>query len=170
MYLGTPFLTNFRRHGSTYDEKSQKWGYFLLFKGIDYFYPFIHSNSPNRLSRIDRLQNTLAKMEKKKEMLKFDENLLKCKFEKEISEISQKLKSCCYEDPNAFWHIHKHEVELPLKNEFHGRLRRSKAITMNSEQLRYCKEEIKSLLQKGLIRKSHSPIACFGFYVNNNHL
>lgn len=43
MYLGTPFLSNFRRHGSSYDEKSQKWGYFLLFKGIDYFYSFIHS-------------------------------------------------------------------------------------------------------------------------------
>lgn len=107
-------------------------------------------------------------MEKKKEMLKLDENLLKGKFEKEISDISQKLKSCCSEDLNAFWHIHKHEVELPLKKEFHGKLRRSKVILMNFEQLRYCKEEIKSLLQKGLIRKSHSPIACFGFYVNKH--
>ena len=39
---------------------------------------------------------------------------------------------------------------------------------MNSEQLRYCKEEIKSLLQKALIRNSHSPIASFGFYVNKH--
>ena len=54
-------------------------------------------------------------MEKKKEILKIDENLLKGKFEKEISEISHKLKSCCSKDPNAFWHIHKHEVELPSK-------------------------------------------------------
>ena len=34
--------------------------------------------------------------------------------------------------------------------------------------MKLCREEIKELLQKGLIRKSKSPIACFAFYVNKH--
>ena len=38
---------------------------------------------------------------------------------------------------------------------------------MNHEDLNLCKEEISSLLEKGLIRKSKSPWSCTAFYVNN---
>ena len=37
---------------------------------------------------------------------------------------------------------------------------------MNSELLEYCKNEIQSLLDKKLIRKSYSPWSCTVFYVN----
>lgn len=107
-------------------------------------------------------------MEKKKEILKIDENIEQAKFDREIANLKNKFLECCSEDPNAFWHVHKHEVELPLKNDFSGKLRRSKAVPMNQEQMVHCKEEIKSLLQKGLIRKRKSPIACFVFYVNKH--
>ena len=38
---------------------------------------------------------------------------------------------------------------------------------MNSDYLELCKNEINSLLQKGLIRPSKSPWSCTAFYVNN---
>ncbi|MGU7649942.1 hypothetical protein ACV2YL_24260, partial [Escherichia coli] len=34
--------------------------------------------------------------------------------------------------------------------------------------MKLCREEIKDLLKKGLIRKSKSPITCFAFYVNKH--
>jgi len=55
------------------------------------------------------------------------------KFDKEIMDLRNKFLECCSKDPNAFWHVHKHEVELPLKKDFNGKLRRSKAIPMNQE-------------------------------------
>ena len=36
---------------------------------------------------------------------------------------------------------------------------------MNAQLLKYCKEEIKDLLDKNLIRKSNSPRSCATFYV-----
>ena len=36
---------------------------------------------------------------------------------------------------------------------------------MNAQLLEYCKQEIKDLLDKNLIRKSHSPLSCVVFYV-----
>ena len=38
---------------------------------------------------------------------------------------------------------------------------------MNKRLLKICKEEIKTLLEKGLIRKSSSPYSCAVFYVEN---
>ena len=38
-------------------------------------------------------------------------------------------------------------------------------IQMNAQLLEYYKEEIKDLLDKNLIRKSHSPWSCVAFYV-----
>jgi len=37
------------------------------------------------------------------------------------SEISQKLKSYCSKDPNVFWHIHKHEVEIEINHQYVAR-------------------------------------------------
>ena len=39
---------------------------------------------------------------------------------------------------------------------------------MNSDYLELCKNEINSLLQKGLIRPSKSPWSCTAFYVNKH--
>ena len=38
---------------------------------------------------------------------------------------------------------------------------------MNKKLLKICKKEIKTLLKKGLIRKSSSPWSCAAFYVEN---
>ena len=78
--------------------------------------------------------------------MRIDENIEQGKFEREITNLKNNFLECCFEDPNAFWHIQKHEVELPLKNDFNGKLRRSKAIPMNQEQMILCKKEIKDLL------------------------
>jgi len=39
---------------------------------------------------------------------------------------------------------------------------------MNAEYQKLCAEEVKSLLERGLIRKSTSPWNCYGFYVNKH--
>ena len=39
---------------------------------------------------------------------------------------------------------------------------------MNYEYLELCKQEIQTLLDKKLIRKSYSPWSCTAFYVNKN--
>ena len=39
---------------------------------------------------------------------------------------------------------------------------------MKKEYLEMCKREIQNLLQKKLIRTSHSPWSCTAFYVNKN--
>lgn len=168
MYLGTPFFQNFMKHGAKFDQQTKRFDYFLELEGKELFFPFINSSSPNRIKRIERLENLLAKILKKKEILRIDENIEQGKFDREIIDLRSKFLECFSEDPNAFWHVHKNEVELPLKNDFNGKLRRSKAIPMNQEQLILCKKEIKELLQKGMIRKSKSPIACFAFYVNKH--
>ena len=113
--------------------KQRNMAIFLNWKVKSCFFPLINSSSPNRLKRIERLENLLAKMEKKKEVLRIDENIEQGKFEREIANLKSKFLECCSEDPNAFWHIHKHEVEFPLKNDFSGKLRILKAIPMNQE-------------------------------------
>ena len=48
------------------------------------------------------------------------------------------------------------ESQIPTK---------ARPIQMNTQLLEYCKKEIKYLLDKNLIRKSHSPWSCVAFYV-----
>ena len=42
---------------------------------------------------------------------------------------------------------------------------KARPIQMNAQLLEYCKQEIKDLLDKILIRKSHSPWSCATFHV-----
>ena len=48
------------------------------------------------------------------------------------------------------------EKQIPAK---------ARPIQMNPELLEYCKKEIQDLLDKKLIRPSHSPWSCAAFYV-----
>ena len=68
----------------------------------------------------------------------------------------------------AFWHRHRHIVQLPYEKDFNERRIPTKArpIQMNNELLKHCKNEIEDLLIKGLIRKSKSSWSCAAFYVN----
>ena len=60
-------------------------------------------------------------------------------------------------------------VSLPYENFFSEKQIPTKArpIQMNPELLEYCKKEIKDLLNKKMIRPSHSPRSCATFYVQN---
>ena len=73
----------------------------------------------------------------------------------------------CSSIPNAFWNRKKHKVSLPSiegfdENQISIKIR---PIQMNDQMLKYCKKEIQDLLDKNLIRKSHSPWSCAAFYV-----
>ena len=58
-------------------------------------------------------------------------------------------------------------VSLPYEKYFNEKQIPTKArpIQMNPELLEYCKKEINDLLDKKLIRPSHSPWSCATFYV-----
>ena len=58
-------------------------------------------------------------------------------------------------------------VSLPYEKDFNEKQIPTKArlIQMSLELLEYCKKEINDLLNKKLIRPSHSPWSCAAFYV-----
>ena len=58
-------------------------------------------------------------------------------------------------------------VSLPFEKYFTEKQIPTKVrpIQMNPELLEYCKKEINNLLNKILIRSSHSPWSCISFYV-----
>ena len=60
-------------------------------------------------------------------------------------------------------------VSLPYENFFSEKQipTKPRSIQMNPELLEYCKKEIKDLLNKKMIRPSHSPRSCATFYVQN---
>lgn len=131
MYLRIPFFHIFKKHGAKLDENNQRYGYFFSLENKEIFFPFIYSNSPNRIKIIEMLENLLAKMEVKKEILKTEEHLDNGKYASEIADLTAKFKECYSDDPNSLWHIKKHEVGLPLKKDFSEKLRRSKEVAMN---------------------------------------
>lgn len=94
----------------------------------------------------------------------------------EETQMKQKIANClakftneiCSDLPNAFWERKKHTVALPYEPDFTDKDIPTKArpIQMNHELVEYCKQEIKTLLEKKLIRPSKSPWSCSTFYVN----
>ena len=58
-------------------------------------------------------------------------------------------------------------ISLPYEKDFNEKQIPTKArpIQMSPELLEYCKKEINDLLNKKLIRPSHSPWSCAAFYV-----
>uniref|UniRef100_M1DCV3 Zinc knuckle family protein n=1 Tax=Solanum tuberosum TaxID=4113 RepID=M1DCV3_SOLTU len=75
----------------------------------------------------------------------------------------------CVNHPSDFWNRKKHIVTLPYKDNFSEDdiPTKSRPCQMNAELVEFCKKEIDSLLQKGLIKPSKSPWSCTKFYVNN---
>ncbi|XP_070049869.1 uncharacterized protein, partial [Nicotiana tomentosiformis] len=77
---------------------------------------------------------------------------------------NDKNKSICNDDieekPISFNPKHDNfsEDDIPTK---------SRPCQMNAELVEFCKKDIDSLLQKGLIKPSKSPWSCTAFYVNN---
>ncbi|WMV30336.1 hypothetical protein MTR67_023721 [Solanum verrucosum] len=63
----------------------------------------------------------------------------------------------------------RHIVTLPYEDNFSEDdiPTKSHPCQMNAELVEFCKKDIDSLLQKGLIKPSKSPWSCTAFYVNN---
>ena len=90
---------------------------------------------------------------------------------RKIKDIEVKfINNVCSQLPNAFWDRKKHIVSLSYEKDFDERNvpTRAKDIHMSTELENYCKEEIKGLKEKKLIRDSKSPWLCSAFYVNKN--
>ena len=91
-----------------------------------------------------------------------------CKQELKKLKIKNQIETnLCYYIPNAFWSRKQHKVSLPYVDGFDENQIpiKERPIQMNVQLLEYCKQEIKYLLDKNLIIKSHSPWSCVAFYV-----
>ena len=87
--------------------------------------------------------------------------------ESALFEISSKLeKDCTSESPNAFWIGEKYFVYLPFNPLKKPKSQKASAALMSPSKIELCANEIKELLDKGLIEPSKSPWACRAFVVN----
>jgi len=168
--LGTPFLAVVSPHGSTM-VTPDKPGYFItLPEGKKVKLPFI---STPRIS--DSMELNILKSEKIKELkcfqatLRIQEKMEKIGFQEKIISLKEEfINNVCSENPTAYWKQRKCEVLLPYKEDYQGKPCKSRAIPMNVEYQKLCVEQIESLLNRDLIRKSTSPWNCYGFYVNKH--
>ena len=159
--LGTPFLTQL--YPFQIDEQRLKTKYnnqeilFEFIKGIE-------------VKEINQIQDFISLLQQKQKQVKFlkkeiqykmtEENLESEQIQEMIKQIHQQIENnLCSSIPNAFWNRKQHMVSLPYEKDFNEKQIPTKArpIQMNPELLEYCKKEIQDLLDKKLIRPSHSP-------------
>ena len=96
------------------------------------------------------------------------ENPLQKDIQTRIKKIKNQIEiDLCSSIPNVFWNRKQHKVSLSYIEGFDENQIPTKArpIQMNAQLLEYCKEEIKDLLNKNLIRKRKSHRSCVAFYV-----
>ena len=78
-----------------------------------------------------------------------------------LSEISSKLeKDCTSESPNAFWTIEKYFISLPFNPLEKPKSQKSSVALMSPSEREFYANEIKELLDRGLIEASKRPWAC----------
>ena len=131
-----------------------------------------------RIKELNILENEVNLIQKKKQQIKFiskeihykriEENLLQKYIQTRIENIKNQIETYLFSYvPNAFWNRKQHEVSVPYVVGFDESQIPTKArpIQMNAQLLDYCKEEIKDLLDKNLIRNNQSPWSCAAFYV-----
>ena len=86
-----------------------------------------------------------------------------------LFEISSKLeKDCTLESPNAFWTREKYFVSLPFNPLEKPKAQKASAALMSPSEREFCANQIKELLDKGLIEPSKSPWACRAFVINKH--
>ncbi|XP_070025110.1 uncharacterized protein [Nicotiana sylvestris] len=98
------------------------------------------------------------------------DTLQSAKVQQKIKLIAEQMAvDVCADHPSAFWNRKRHIVTLPYEEKFSEDdiPTKSRPCQMNAELVEFCKNEIDSLLQKGLIKPSKSPWSCSAFYVNN---
>lgn len=91
---------------------------------------------------------------------RIEENLAQEGIQTRIEKIKNQIETeLCSYVPNTFWNRKKHKVFLPYTDGFDESQIPTKAIPiqMNVQLFEYCKKEIKDILDKNLIRNSHSP-------------
>ena len=167
--LGTPLLA------LLYPFRVDEGGLKTVYKDQEICFKFIISL---RMKELNVLENEVNLIQKRKQQIKFiskeihykriEENLLQKDIQTRIEKIKRQIETdLCSSVPNAFWKRMQHKVSLPYVDGFDEIQIPTKArpIQMNAQLLEYCKQEIKDLLDKNLIRKSHSPWSCVVFYV-----
>ena len=175
--LGTPFLNSIQP--MTIDTS----GIHTEINGIKISYEFISSpilknlnevpiNNINLLKRsIENKQNHNILLKQEIINLTIEEKLKTKIIQEKIDQIHNNIQTdLCNNLPNAFWNRKKHMISLPYEESFTEDKIPTKArpSQMDKNMLEYCKQEITTLLEKGLITPSKSPWSCAAFYVNKN--
>ena len=166
--LGTPFLTQL------YPFSIDSQGLKTKYNNQDILFEFIKGIEVKEINQVQDFINLLQKkqyvkfLNKEIQYKKTVENLKSKQIQEIIKQIQQQIENnLCSSIPNAFWNRKQHMVSLPCENFFNEKQIPTKArpTQMSPEFLEYCKKEINDLLDKKLIRPSHSPWSCATFYV-----
>ena len=171
--LGTPFLQSIQP--MTIDDI----GIHTKLNNIKITYKFITSPIVKNLNNINLLKTNIENKQNHTNLLKKEINFLTIEEKLKDSNIREKInqlqehiqKELCHNLPNAFWERKMHMISLPYEDNFTEDKIPTKArpSQMDREMLEYCKQEIKTLLDKGLITPSKSPWSCAAFYVNKHN-
>ena len=165
--LGTPFLTQL------YPFQIDSQGLRTKYNNQEILFEFIRGIE---VKEINQVQDFISLIQQKQKQVKFltkeiqyrktEENLQSEQIQERIKQIQNQIEeNLCSSIPNAFWNRKQHMVSLPYKKDFNEKQIPTKArpTQMNPELLEYCKKEIQDLLDKKLIRPSHSPWSCAVF-------
>lgn len=170
MILGHPFI-----HKIFPLKKVDKDGITGTFNGKSITFEFITQPVTKMLSelrdQIMKKNKQICFLKDEINMLTIEEKLENPKLKEKIQMIVNKFSlKICNDHPNTFWNRKKHIVSLPYEEGFSENNIPTKARPgqMKPELLELCKEEIASLLQKGLIKPSKSQWSCTAFYVNKH--
>ena len=169
--LGTPFLNLLMPL-----QKIDQTGIYCSYKNNELIFKFIRQPEIRLVNEIQTLiqykEKHLLSLQDEAHILQLEHQLASPSISVKIKEIEKDFQNTiCSDIPNAFWERKRHIVSLPYKPEFDERNQiptKARPSQMNSEYLEMCKQEIQSLLDKRLIRKSYSPWSCTAFYVNKN--
>ena len=171
--LGTPFLTQL------YPFQIDSQGLRTKYNNQEILFEFIKGIE---VKEINQVQDFISLLQQKQKQVKFlkkeiqykktEENLQSKQIQERIKNIQKQIEeNLCSSIPNAFWNRKQHMVSLPYEKDFNEKQIPTKVrpIQMNPELLEYCKKEINDLLNKKLIRPSHSPLwSCAAFYVQKD--
>ncbi|GAB2265572.1 hypothetical protein Dimus_037837 [Dionaea muscipula] len=174
--LGTPFLT------TIYPFTVDNTGIHTVIFNNSISFPFLSAPTKRQINLlkeltiskqinfIDSKQQQKVYLQELISLKRIEEQLQLPATQTKVKDLEARFQNnVCAELPNAFWQRKKHIVHLPYEPTFSETNIPTKArpIQMNHELLEFCKKEIQSLLDKGLIRPSKSPWSCAAFYVNN---
>ena len=159
--LGTPFLIQL------YPFEINHQGLKTKYNNQEILFEFIRGIEVKEINQVLDFIFLLQQKQKKVKFLKkeiqykkTDENFKSKQIQDRIKNIQKHIEeNLCSPIPNAFWNRKQHMVSLPYEKDFNEKQIPTKArpIQMSPKLLEYCKKEINDILNKKLIRPSHSP-------------